>query len=137
MSPVPQRFRDRLLSPFLNASFRFLFVGGTTAGLYFIGLFSLLVLNVTSWLAALLAYSVSFVVGYVAHKFFTFQSKSSHAVSLPRYALLQTFCATVAACSALGAETQFPTRPLFIALITTGFLGVATYLISSKWVFSK
>jgi len=125
------------MRPFLTASFRFLFVGGTAAGLYFLGFYSLLALNITSWLSALFAYSCSFFFGYLAHKFFTFQSKSSHSVSLPRYALLQTFCATVAAISAFGAETLFPIQPLLVALITTGFLGGASYLISSKWAFSK
>jgi len=137
MNRVAQRFRDQLMKPFLNASFRFLFVGGTAAALYFFGFYSLLALNVPSWLSALLAYSCSFFFGYSGHKFFTFRSKSSHSVSLPRYASLQTFCATVAAGSAFVAETLFPIYPLLVALITTGFLGGASYLISSRWAFPK
>jgi putative flippase GtrA len=137
MSNAKQGLHDWFMRHYRNSKFRFLFVGGTTAGIYLIGVYSFLALQITSWMSALLAYSLSFFVGYLAHKFFTFQSKSSHALNLPRYALLQSICAIVSATSAIGAETLFQTRPLLIALITTTFLGIASYLISSRWVFSK
>ena len=118
-------------------SVRFLFAGGMTAGLYFGIIYMLLILDVPSWLAALIAYLLAFTVGYAVQKFFTFQSKSNHSVSLPRYAVLQGCCATIAALCAFGAERFGLTQPLMISLLSTSILGVVTYLVSSKWVFQN
>jgi len=122
---------------FENQTVRFLFSGGMTACLYFGLIYVLLTLGVTSWLSALLAYLVAFSVGYTAHKFFTFQSRSNHSVSLPRYAALQIGCAAIAAVSASVVERFGLTQPLSISLLSTIALGVVSYLVSSKWVFSN
>jgi putative flippase GtrA len=131
------RVSGLLMRPFENQSFRFLFAGGMTAFLYFGLIYVLLTLGVTSWLSALFAYLTAFSVGYTAQKVFTFQSRSSHLVSLPRYAALQVGCASIAAVSASGAERFGLTQPLIISLLSTIVLGTVSYLVSSKWVFSK
>lgn len=125
------------MRPFENQTVRFLFAGGMTACLYFGLIYVLLTLGVTSWLSALLAYLVAFSVGYTAQKFFTFQSRSNHSVSLPRYAALQVGCAAIAAVSASGAERFGLTQPSLISFLSTVVLGSVSYLVSSKWVFSN
>lgn len=122
---------------FENKSVRFLFSGGMTACLYFALIYIFLNHGMASWLSALIAYLFSFSIGYMAQKFFTFQSKSSHSVSLPRYTALQFGCAAFAAISASGAEKLGLIQPFLISLLSTFFLGVVSYFVSSKWVFSN
>lgn len=126
-----------LKRPLENQTVRFLSAGSMTAFLYFGLIYVLLTLGMPSWLSALVAYLAAFSVGYVAHKFFTFQSVASHSTSLPRYALLQISCAAIATVSAGAAERFGLTQPLIISLISTVVLGTVSYLASSKWVFSK
>jgi putative flippase GtrA len=130
-------FSKVLMQFFENQTVRFLFSGGMTACLYFGLTYVLLTLGTTSWLSALLAYLIAFSVGYTAHKIFTFQSTSSHSVSLPRYAALQIGCAAIAAVSASGAELFGLRQPSLISLLSTIVLGAASYLVTSKWVFSN
>ena len=120
-----------------NQTIRFIFAGGVAACIYLAVIYVFLILGIPSWLSALLAYLVAFLIGYTAHKYFTFQSRSSHSTSLPRYAVLQIGSAAIAALSASGAERVGLTHPLMVSLLSTVFLGTVSFIASSKWVFSK
>lgn len=117
--------------------FRFLISGTTAACLYFGVLYISLSLGVVAWLSALLAYFLAFIVGYTAQNFFTFQSEISHYSSLPRYIVLQAGCSFLAALTASSLERFGITHPVTISFSTTLILGIVSYFISSKWVFSK
>lgn len=125
------------MRPFENQTIRFLFSGGVTACLYFVFFYLLLEFGVIGWLSAFLAYLLAFSIAYAAHKYFTFESRSNHSVSLPRYAALQVGCSAISAVSAIGAERLGLTQPLMISLLSTVVLGSLSYLVSSKWVFLK
>lgn len=88
-------------------------------------------------LAALTAYLLTFSIGYIAQKRFSFNSRSKHRESLPRYAVLQLLCAVSAMASANLAEVAGIQEPYMIGLITTLVLGIVSYFASSRWVFTK
>jgi putative flippase GtrA len=120
-----------------NRKIRFLIAGVSTASLYFVSVFGLITVGLASWAAALIAYGFSFIIGYAVQKYFAFQSKSNHSESLPRYGLLQLCCAGFAAVSASAVDEIGYGNPLAVAIVTTGILGIVSFIASSKWVFSK
>ena len=114
---------------------RFVFVGTSTAILYFGCFIVLMKIGFTAVLAALVAYIFSFFVGYTAQKQFTFQAKSRHGASLPRYASLQLLCALIAMASSCFSEMLGVDNVYTIGSVSTIVSACISYIISSKWVF--
>lgn len=123
--------------PINPTQFRFLLIGGSVAGLYFLLVLILLTLNVNGPLAAIISYLIAFLFGYAGQKRFTFRSNSGHATTMPRYAILQFLCAIAAATSAAATERIGFTEPFVIAAVTTAVLGLISYYVSSRWVFRQ
>jgi putative flippase GtrA len=117
--------------------FRFLLVGGSVAAIYFVLVLILLTLNFNAPLAAIISYLISFLIGYAGQKGLTFRSKSRHATTMPRYAILQFLCAIAAATSAAATERIGFVEPFVIAAVTTTVLGLISYYVSSSWVFRQ
>lgn len=126
-----------LMNPRRATQARFLLVGALVAGLYFVLVLILLNLNVSSPLAAIISYLIAFLLGYAGQKSLTFRSKSRHATTVLKYAVLQFSCAIAAAVSAVVTERIGFREPFVIAAVTTLILGIVSYYVSSRWVFRQ
>ena len=114
---------------------RFVFVGTSTAILYF-GCFIVLVkIGFTAIWAALVAYIFSFFVGYAAQKQFAFQATSRIRTSLPRYASLQFICLIIAMTSSGFSEMLGVKNCYTIGSVSTIASACISYFFCSKWVF--
>ena len=114
---------------------RFVIVGTSTAILYFGCFIVFMKIGFTAVLAALVAYILSFFVGYTAQKQFAFQATSRHGTSLPRYASLQLLCALIAMASSGFSEMLGVDNVYTIGSVSTIVSACISYIISSKWVF--
>lgn len=117
-------------------SLRFVVVGGGCAVLYFAICFSLIELVGASPMVATAAtYFICFWIGYSLQREVAFRSRRSHSVTLVRYSIWHLFGATAVALATSLASTRLNLSPLFTSGVSTVFCGVASFFISSRWVF--
>jgi len=111
-------------------------VSGVGAALLFLLLsYSLMVAGMSPFWATLLAYALAFLAGYTAQRNWTFGARHPHTRSLPRYFVLQGVCAMGSGLFAKTATHLFGLSPLALSIITTGAVGVISFVVSSLWVF--
>lgn len=116
---------------------KFLFVGGCTASLQMIALWTCLhALRLTNQIAVLSAYVVAVIFHYFANRYFTFQMKKElnfkeivRYVSLVFFNYLITFFVTTFAMDVFHFSAYVGT--VFSIMITVG----VTFLLSHFWVF--
>jgi len=120
-----------------KTTFRFLIVGVSTAGLYFlIYLFLNVVLMIEAYIASAIAYSSGFVVAYTSHKFWTYESNTKISKSLPRYFILQVSGLVLTSGGVQISSEYFELSSVIVSAIGTLIAGVSSYLLSTVWVFA-
>lgn len=122
---------------FAQRQARFIFAGAASAGLYFFLVLAFLNAGLSAALSAFAAYCIAFAFGYVSQKYFAFQSKSRHAHTLPRYALVQAACAILSMASATIVEYLGISSHLLVSFFTTVAMGLASYWLSSRYIFAS
>jgi putative flippase GtrA len=117
---------------------RFVLVGSICAALYFSICYVLKAgLAWSAFSSALVAYLVCFALGYAGHKNLVFGSRSGHARSLPRYALLQIMVAVFTAASTEWAAVLMDLNPLHVSVFATVLAGTVSFFVSYFWVFRE
>lgn len=111
-------------------------ISGIGAALLFLLLsYSLMVVGMSPFWATLLAYALAFLAGYTAQRNWTFGGRHPHTRSLPRYFVLQGICAIGSGLFAKTATHLFGLTPFALSIITTGAVGLISFVVSSLWVF--
>ena len=121
------------MSPLL----RFIVAGGATAALFFALCWAFLALGLAPFAGTVLAYAISFGVGYAVQRNWTFRANNPHATAMPRYLLLQAGCALASGAIAQVARERFALTPLAATAVTTAAAGAVSYVVSSSWVFRR
>lgn len=117
---------------------RFLVVGGTCAILYFALCLTLIeVGNLGPAPASAITYFICFWISYGAQREIAFRSTSSHSVTLVRYAIWHLFGATAVSLGTAYASEASDLSPAFAAIVSTVLCGIASFFISSRWVFRQ
>ncbi len=118
---------------------RFILVGGSSAILLF--LLNFLVqsyLDITPFYATAISYIVVFVLTYLTHRAWTFQSNAAHHQTLPRYLATQFACALLTSSLTTIFTKQFvPKLPFVSALFATLCASALSFTASLLWVFSE
>ena len=118
---------------------RFLLVGASSAGLFFLLSAALqIVFHWSAFWAVASSYAMIFCLAYTAQHSWTFRSTSAHGSALPRYMLLQVTCGAFTVVSTQFFVSGFPeASPLTISAMATAIAGIASYVLSSNWVFTR
>jgi putative flippase GtrA len=114
---------------------RFVISGIGTAALFLLLSYSFMLAGMSPFWGTLLAYALAFLAGYTAQRNWTFGSRHSHAHSLPRYLILQAICGMSSGLFAKTAAHLFGFSPFALSVITTGVVGLISFIVSSLWVF--
>ena len=119
-----------------HASLRFLVVGGGCAVLYFSICLALIEWASASPLVATgVTYFICFWIGYSLQREVAFRSQRSHSITLVRYSIWHLFGATAVALATAFASDSLHLSPLLASAVSTVLCGIASFFISSRWVF--
>jgi putative flippase GtrA len=118
-----------------SSKVRFVVVGMTAAALFFAICWSAQSRGVPAFWAGLIAYVGAFAMAYLGHHSVTFGGRHLHRRTMPRYAALQGFCASLAAATSYLLTRPQLFSPLEISAATTLFIGAVAYFGSRNWVF--
>ena len=106
---------------------RFVIVGASSSGLYFLSVWLLLEYTAISMLwSSALSYSALVGLAYLAQRNWTFRSRAPHRQSLTRYLCLQMLCMTLTAIMSQGLVTAFSLGSLIAAITSTIIEPIAT-----------
>ena len=114
---------------------RFLAVGGSCAALYFLIWLALAGLGASPFVATVVAYFICFWIGYAAQRQIAFRSKRRHSIAMVRYWIGHLCGAIAVSVVTAVASTTLDLPAPVAAAIATVFGGIASYFISSRWVF--
>jgi len=115
---------------------RFLTVGIGSALLFFALTYALVSFGVPPFTSSVIAYATAFVAAYSAQRNWTFGGGHAHGRALPRYFILQAGCALGSGVLAHIATEKLQMSPLAMSALTTVAACVASYFLSSLWVFA-
>jgi putative flippase GtrA len=122
----------------MAAALSFLLVGGVAA-LFFIGLSMLLIglrSGIPDWIVSAFCYAIFIGPVYLAHRYYSFRSKSPHAIALPRYVAVQLSALALASLfsyicySVLGIET------VAAAVLVIGLTSGINFVVLKIWAFA-
>lgn len=135
-SGPPRSVRSRLDGLRRHSGIRYLFAGGL-AFLVDLGLLALFheVFGWPTWLAAGLAFIVSFAFTYSIQRWFTFGSRAPHGPALVKYAILVAFN-TVATAAIVGLIDLTPAGWVAGKVVATVATTVWNYFVYRYWVFA-
>lgn len=114
---------------------RFIIVGSSVALLFFALSFALVSAGMAPFSGSALAYAICFVTAYTTHRSWTFSANIPHGKALPRYLLLQAFCAVMSGLVAHFLVSTFGFAPLAMSAVTAIAAAGFSYVVSSLWVF--
>jgi putative flippase GtrA len=129
------RSAGRVSGVFDSTVIRFIVTGGGAAALFFVLSVAFVTTGAPPFWGSLAAYAVAFLASYLLQRGWTFRSLHRHGHALPRYLILQLGCALSSAAAAQALVSLFAAPVLLMSFIATGFAGVVSYVLSSKWVF--
>jgi putative flippase GtrA len=115
--------------------FRFVISGGLAALTFLALSYLLLRLDWRPALANLTAFAISFFVGYVLQRSWTFGGQHGHGRAFPRYLAAQVASAALVAGVGEVGSTVLGLSPLVVSLASTGLGAAFAYAVSSLWVF--
>ena len=117
-------------------SLRFLIVGGVCAVLYFAICLALIrFAGASPFVATAVTYFICFWIGYASQREIAFRSTQSHSITLVRYSIWHLFGATAVSLATSVASTSLNLSPMLVAAVSTVLCGIASFFISSRWVF--
>lgn len=82
------------------------------------------------------AYAIAFLVAYVAQRDWTFGSSRENRRIFPRYLSAQIGCALASGLAGHLCTALFAATPFWTSVSVTLTAGVASYVLSSRWVFA-
>jgi putative flippase GtrA len=113
---------------------RFVVTGLIAAAVFFAILFALLRDGLPPFPATLVAYALSFGVGYALQHGWTFGAQHPHHYSFPRYLAVQVGCCM--ACALLAHAALLAGLPtLLLSVITAVATSIISFFASLLWVF--
>lgn len=115
---------------------RFVIVGVGSAALLAGITYLLMLAGVAAFASGLIAYGVAFGVAYALQRNWTFEGAGSHRRTLPRYFLVQAFCALLSGALTHALKTWLGWPPAVASLAMTLVVAVISYLASTHWVFA-
>lgn len=117
---------------------RFLVVGGVCAAIYFLICFGLQeYAGLNPFVSSFCAYVICFWIGYGSQRGLAFRSSVKHSVAVRRYFLLHATGAVLVSALTSATTELSSLAPVYTSLISTTFGGIASYFISSRWVFRE
>lgn len=120
-----------------SRSLRFVIVGVGAAALFAALSYLFASAGLRPALAAPLAYLIAFAFAYVTQRSWTFSAEQSHAVAFPRYLALQLGCAVLSGVVSHVAVAWYRASPLAMSVAATLITSAVSYVVSSRWVFTK
>lgn len=115
---------------------RFIITGSSGTLLFFALSFTLVSAGMAPFTGSALAYGICFVIVYTTHRNWTFSANVPHGRALPRYLLLQAFCAIMSGLVAHFLVSVFGFAPLAMSALTAIAAAGFSYIVSSLWVFA-
>jgi putative flippase GtrA len=116
----------------------FLLVGGLAA-LLFIGLSMLLIglrTGVPDWIVSALCYAAFIVPVYLAHRAYSFRSRTPHAVALPRYIAVQLSALALSALFSYICYGLLGLQTALAAFLVIGLTSGVNFLVLKIWAFA-
>jgi putative flippase GtrA len=127
---------NRIRTALSRQEVRFIVVGSSGALLFFTLSFALVSAGMAPFFGSALAYAICFITVYATHRSWTFSSVNvPHGKALPRYFLLQAFCAVMSGLVAHFLVSTFGFAPLAMSALTAIAAAGFSYFVSSLWVF--
>jgi putative flippase GtrA len=121
-----------------HAGFRFLVVGGVCAVLYFLICLGLReYAGLSAFFSSFWAYVICFWIGYGSQRGLTFRSSVKHSIAIRRYFILHATGAIVVSALTSIATDVSSLAPVYTSLVSTTLCGIASFFISSRWVFRE
>jgi putative flippase GtrA len=116
---------------------RFVLVGLSCAGLFFVVNYVALKLSGSVLFALVVAYVLCFPAGYLLQRNFTFDApiRQDHSVGVPRYFILHLAGFVFVYIGTLFLNRYIPEFPIVTSTLTTGMAGAVSFVISRAWVF--
>ncbi|MGE0503703.1 MAG: GtrA family protein [Rhizobiaceae bacterium] len=115
---------------------RFVIVGCAAALLLFALTWLFRAAGAPPFAGSAVAYGIAIVFAYSAQRGWTFGGSHSHSAALPRYLVVQVACALLAGATAHLAVALLDLSAPAMSAVTTMLASAASYLLSSRWVFS-
>jgi putative flippase GtrA len=116
---------------------RFVVVGGGAAGSYFVLSYLFVRAGLPPFVGSAIGYIIAFFCAYLAQRSWTFGGTHAHGDAFPRYLAAQLACAVLAGAVAHIAVFELGAPPSVMAALSTAVSSVASYVLSSRWVFAK
>ena len=116
---------------------RFLIVGLSSAGIYFLLSYLQISRGVRPAYAGIISYILTFGLTYYAQYKWTFGASVPYAKSLPRYFIFQLSAAATSSFFTEALAAQFSWSPVIASVVVTLISAGASFIVSNFWVFSK
>jgi len=117
---------------------RFLFVGGSFAGIYI--LCTTLLLEqalLPAWGASALVYGLCIIPAYLAQKKFAFQSCTLNINAFPRYLILQFASLLFATATAQVMQSIWLMPALYVSVASIGIAVISNFFLLKLWVLAE
>jgi putative flippase GtrA len=118
--------------------FSFLLVGGMAA-LCFVGLSMLMIdlrTGLPDWIVSALCYAAFIVPVYLAHRAYSFRSKTPHRVALPRYIAVQLSALFLAAIFSYVCYNVLGIQTASAAFLVIGLTSAVNFVVLKAWAFA-
>jgi len=117
---------------------RFLFVGGSFAGIYILcTTFLLEQALLPAWGASALVYGLCIIPAYLAQKRFAFQSRVSNSNAFPRYLILQCASLLFSSVAAGIMESTWLMPALYISIASISIAVMSNFFLLKTWVLAE
>jgi putative flippase GtrA len=118
--------------------FSFLLIGGMAA-LCFVGLSMLMIdlrTGLPDWIVSALCYAAFIVPVYLAHRAYSFRSKTPHRVALPRYIAVQLSALFLAAIFSYVCYNVLGMQTASAAFLVIGLTSAVNFVVLKAWAFA-
>jgi putative flippase GtrA len=115
---------------------RFVAVGAGANLLLFVLSYLFRSAGMPAFAAGTAGYAIAFMAAYAAQRGWTFGSTDSHRRLFPRYLAAQIACAVLSGLVGHFSTELLELSPLWMSVAVTAVAAVASYLLSSRWVFA-
>jgi putative flippase GtrA len=116
----------------------FLFIGGMAA-LCFVGLSMLMIglrTGLPDWIVSALCYASFIIPVYLAHRAYSFRSKTPHRVALPRYIAVQLSALSLAALFSYVCYSVLGMQTGAAAFLVIGLTSGVNFVVLKIWAFA-
>lgn len=116
---------------------RFIIAGGFGMVLFFVLAYLFSIFGLAPFTASTIAYAICFVTIYLIHRNWTFSTSVPHGQALPRYLVVQLFCALGSGLVAHLLVVVFGLQPFAMSALTAVAASGISYFATSLWAFAE